>query len=139
VWLMKFLQCPSVLKPGETPPLPSSSTSAPQPKATASPGATPSASPTSNTASANGNDQSNGRLLPQWGANRNGVRPYLQVHMPTFNFSPNELRTLVRFFMAVSSQTEPYIKEPMTPLTESERSIARNIFVSVTPCLKCHI
>src|SRR5947207_1440916 len=59
--------------------------------------------------------------------------------MPTFNFSPNELRMLVRFFMAVSSQNDPYIKEPMTPLTESERSIARNIFVSGTPCLKCHI
>jgi len=78
-------------------------------------------------------------LLPQWGANRNGVRPYIQVHMPTFNFSPNELRVLVRFFVAVSSQNEPYIKEPMTPLTESEKSIARNIFVSGTPCLKCHI
>jgi hypothetical protein len=41
--------------------------------------------------------------------------------------------------MAVSSQNEPYIKEPMTPLTEAEKSIARNIFVSGTPCLKCHI
>src|SRR5574341_542035 len=85
------------------------------------------------------NDMTGGRLLAQPGANRNGVRPYLQVHMPTFNFSPNELRILVRFFIAVSSQNDPYIKEPMLPLTESERSIARNIFVSGTPCLKCHI
>jgi len=61
------------------------------------------------------------------------------VHMPTFNFSPNELRILVRFFVAVSSQNDPYIKEPMLPLTEAEKSIARNIFVSGTPCLKCHI
>src|SRR5262249_7109091 len=30
-------------------------------------------------------------------------------------------------------------KEPLKPLTESEKSIARNIFVSGTPCLKCHI
>ena len=98
-----------------------------------------SASSTTNAATSNANDQSNGRLLPQWGANRNGVRPYLQVHMPTFNFSPNELRMLVRFFMAVSSQNDPYIKEPMQPMTEAERSIARNMFVSGTPCLKCHI
>jgi hypothetical protein len=77
--------------------------------------------------------------MPQPGANRNGVRPYLQVHMPTFNFSPNELRILVRFFMAVSSQNDPYIKEPLDPMTDEERSIARNIFVSGTPCLKCHI
>jgi len=27
----------------------------------------------------------------------------------------------------------------MEPMTEAERSIARNIFVSGTPCLKCHI
>src|SRR5438552_17999166 len=27
----------------------------------------------------------------------------------------------------------------MVPMTESEKSIARNIFISGTPCLKCHI
>ena len=36
--------------------------------------------------------------------NRNGVRPYLQVRMPTFSFSDNELRKLVRFFQALSQQ-----------------------------------
>ena len=34
--------------------------------------------------------------------NRNGVRPYLAVRMPTFSFSDNELRKLVRFFQALS-------------------------------------
>ncbi|MGZ8844395.1 MAG: c-type cytochrome, partial [Pyrinomonadaceae bacterium] len=135
-WLMKFLKDPSLMQAGEKPSTPSSAPARPasSPAASASPGAGPRI-----TTAASANDQSNGRLLAQWGANRNGVRPYIQVHMPTFNFSPNELRVLVRFFMAVSSQNEPYIKEPMTPLTESEKSIARNIFVSGTPCLKCHI
>jgi hypothetical protein len=59
--------------------------------------------------------------------------------MPTFNFSPNELQTLVRFFMAMSGQQEPYIKEPMQPLTEQEKLVARQMFTSGTPCLKCHI
>jgi hypothetical protein len=59
--------------------------------------------------------------------------------MPTFNFSPNELQTLVRFFMAMSGQQEPYIKEPMAPLTDQERLVARQMFTSGTPCLKCHI
>ena len=136
-WLMKFLKDPSLMQPNEKPLLPSSSAAAPAPKASPSASASPSAPPTAT--ATNANDMTNGRLLPQWGLNRNGVRPYIQVHMPTFNFSPNELRVLVRFFMAVSSQNEPYIKEPMRPLTESERSIARNIFVSGTPCLKCHI
>lgn len=134
-WLMRFLKDPSLMQSGEKPSTPSSTAAAPKssPSASASPAAKPAA------AASNANDQSNGRLQPQWGANRNGIRPYIQVHMPTFNFSPNELRMLVRFFMAVSSQNDPYIKEPMVPLTESEKSIARSIFVSGTPCLKCHI
>ena len=59
--------------------------------------------------------------------------------MPTFNFSPNELQTLVRFFMALSGQQEPYIREPLQPLTEQEKLVARQMFTSGTPCLKCHI
>ena len=59
--------------------------------------------------------------------------------MPTFNFSPNELQALVRFFMAVSSQQQPYIKENLEPLTAQEQLLARQIFVSGTPCLKCHL
>jgi hypothetical protein len=77
---------------------------------------------------------------PQPGANRNGVRTYLRVRMPTFTFSPNELRTLIRFFMAVSSQSEPYIKPQTQPLTDQERNLARALFTSQqAPCLKCHL
>jgi cytochrome c2 len=135
-WLMKFLKDPSLMQAGEKPAEPVSASAAPK----SSPSSSPAAAGEGNKpASVNTNDQSAGRLMSQPGANRNGVRPYLQVHMPTFNFSPNELRVLVRFFMAVSSQNEPYIREPLDPMTESEKSIARNIFVSGTPCLKCHI
>jgi mono/diheme cytochrome c family protein len=81
-----------------------------------------------------------GKLKPQPGLDRNGVRPYLKARMPTFSFSPNELRTLVRFFMAVSAQQEPYIKEELPPLSEQERMLARQLFTSQgAPCLKCHI
>jgi hypothetical protein len=59
--------------------------------------------------------------------------------MPTFSFSPNELQILVRFFMALSGQQEPYIKEKLEPLTEQEKLVARQMFTSGTPCLKCHI
>ncbi|MFY9621459.1 MAG: hypothetical protein WAQ99_16730 [Pyrinomonadaceae bacterium] len=135
-WLMRFLKDPSMLREGERPAQPASAPTAPTARPSASPAASGSPSPS---AAANATDQRNGRLIAQPGANRNGVRPYVQVHMPTFNFSPNELRTLVRFFIAVSSQNDPYIKEPMLPLTEAERTIARDMFVSGTPCLKCHI
>ena len=41
--------------------------------------------------------------------------------------------------MALSGQQEPYIKEPLQPLTEQEKLVARQMFTSGTPCLKCHI
>ena len=54
-------------------------------------------------------------------------------------FSPNELQVLVRFFMAMSGQQDPYIKEPLEPLTDQEKLTARQMFTSGTPCLKCHV
>ncbi|HEX7177028.1 MAG TPA: c-type cytochrome, partial [Pyrinomonadaceae bacterium] len=79
-------------------------------------------------------------LPPQPGENINGLRRNLAPRMPTFNFSPNELRILVRFFMAYASQQEPYIKERIEPLTPEETSVARAFFSSGTqPCLSCHL
>jgi cytochrome c551/c552 len=80
------------------------------------------------------------QLKPQPGRNENGVRKYLHVRMPTFNFSPNELRILQRFFLAVSAQQEPYIREQDPPLDPGEMALARALFTSqAAPCLKCHI
>jgi cytochrome c551/c552 len=71
--------------------------------------------------------------------NRNGVRPYLQVRMPTFSFSDHELRALVRFFQALSQQPLPYIPEQIPTLTAKENDMARSLFSSTAaPCLKCH-
>jgi cytochrome c551/c552 len=71
--------------------------------------------------------------------NRNGVRPYLKVRMPTFSFSDNELRKLVRFFQALSQQPIPYIPEEVPTLTAKENDMARSLFSSsAAPCLKCH-
>ena len=71
--------------------------------------------------------------------NRDGVRPYLKVRMPTFFFSDNELRKLVRFFEALSQQPLPYIPEQVPVLTAKETDMARSLFSSTAaPCLKCH-
>jgi mono/diheme cytochrome c family protein len=92
------------------------------------------------------------RVDPQWllrflsnpslsdtDTNRNGVRSYLQVRMPTFSFSENELGKLVRFFEALSRQPFPYIPEPDTTLSAKEMDMARSLFSSTAaPCLKCH-
>ncbi|HKV61388.1 MAG TPA: c-type cytochrome [Candidatus Acidoferrum sp.] len=71
--------------------------------------------------------------------NRNGVRSYLQVRMPTFSFSENELGKLVRFFQALSRQPFPYIPDDVPVLTAKETEMARSLFSSTAaPCLKCH-
>jgi hypothetical protein len=71
--------------------------------------------------------------------NRNGVRAYLQVRMPTFSFSENELGKLVRFFQALARQPFPYIPDHAPALTAKETDMARSLFSSpAAPCLKCH-
>jgi cytochrome c551/c552 len=72
--------------------------------------------------------------------NRNGVRQYLQVRMPTFSLSDDEIRTLVLFFKAMSSQPEQFIPPKVQPLTDTEKAMARSLFTSpAAPCLKCHM
>ena len=92
------------------------------------------------------------RLNPDWLAqflanpalsesnlNRNGVRTYLRARMPTFNFSPGEIRKLVRFFQASSSQPLPYVPPKIEPLSDRERTLARQLFTHpAAPCLRCH-
>jgi cytochrome c2 len=136
-WLLKFLHDPSLS--GEKTPAEQAAisnaeqavktpTNAPANSAATPEPAKPTVTPTTG-----------GHLKAQPGLDRNGVRPYLKFRMPTFNFSPNELQVLVRFFMAMSGQQEPYIKEPLQPLSEQEKLVARQMFTSGTPCLKCHI
>jgi len=60
--------------------------------------------------------------------------------MPTFDFSPNEIRILVRFFAALAAQDAPYLPTKLDPVDERERQLARELFSSTgAPCLKCHL
>jgi len=71
--------------------------------------------------------------------NRNGVRNYLEARMPTFFLSDDEIRKLVAFFEAESSQPQHFIPPKLAPLTPQEREIARAVFTSpAAPCFKCH-
>ncbi|HEU4433649.1 MAG TPA: hypothetical protein VFR51_09645, partial [Pyrinomonadaceae bacterium] len=142
-WLLKFLHDPSLS--GEKTPAQQqqiNALTAQVQQATGQAGAQPAASPPASTTTGSTNAPAAAqamRFRAQPGLDRNGVRPYLHFRMPTFNFSPNELQILVRFFMAMSGQQDPYIKEPMLPLSEQERITARQMMTSGTPCLKCHI
>jgi cytochrome c2 len=165
-WLLGFLHDPSLSdqqknkqEPGSNPT--TGATQASGNAATANQKTQPTQANPANTNGAQGNNQSGAtvgsgnegsnnatqispqaavQFIQQPGADHNGVRLYLKARMPTFNFSPNELRLLVRFFMAVSAQQEPYIREPLEPLSDQERNLARSLFTSEgAPCLKCHI
>jgi cytochrome c1 len=82
----------------------------------------------------------NNPALSDTDTNRDSVRQYLKARMPTFSFSDGEIRKLVRFFEAMSSQAEPFIQTKTEPLTDSERTMARQLFTSEgAPCLKCHM
>ena len=70
---------------------------------------------------------------------RNGVRPYLDVRMPTFHLSDGEVGVLVRFFAALSKQPVPYLPQRLEPLSGHETRLARELFTSnAAPCLRCH-
>ena len=82
----------------------------------------------------------NNPSLSDTDTNRDGVRQYLHARMPTFSFSNGEIRKLVRFFEALSAQREPFITQKLDPLTDQERTMARQLFSSEgAPCLKCHM
>jgi cytochrome c2 len=82
----------------------------------------------------------NNPSLSDTDTNRDGVRQYLRIRMPTFSFSEGELRKLVRFFAALSSQAEPFIPEKVEAISDQERTMARQLFTSEgAPCLKCHM
>ena len=51
-------------------------------------------------------------------------------NMPTFSLSDNELRKLVRFFVALQQQPLPYIPEQVPMLTAKENDMARSLFSS---------
>jgi cytochrome c551/c552 len=71
--------------------------------------------------------------------NKNGVRSYLELRMPTFFLSDDEIQKLTLFFGALSSQSEPFIPEKRAPLTTAETELARDLFTNpAAPCLKCH-
>jgi hypothetical protein len=85
------------------------------------------------------NEPARSAVADQKDNNRNGVRSYLQVRMPTFSFSENELGKLVRFFQSLSRQPLPYVPEGAPTLSANETEMARSLFSSTAaPCLKCH-
>jgi cytochrome c2 len=72
------------------------------------------------------------------GSDPKAVRDHLSTRMPTFMFSESEIRTLVRFFDALSNQPPVYQPPQLEPLSDVERKAADRIWQK-GPCLQCHV
>jgi len=69
---------------------------------------------------------------------RNAARAYLDIRMPTYQVSEEEIGKLVRFLNALSKQPSPYPFEKLSPLNDDELADARAIF-RAAKCLSCHV
>ncbi|MCP3984220.1 MAG: hypothetical protein GY723_07510, partial [bacterium] len=69
---------------------------------------------------------------------RNGVRMHLDIRMPTYSVSEEEIGALVRLLNALSKQPSPYPVEKLTPLGKDELADARALF-QAAKCSSCHV
>ena len=64
------------------------------------------------------------------------VRPWLQVRMPTFGFTEEEVNSITRYFAAQDGVPYPY--EPQPVVQASAVAVGRNLFEK-WQCVKCHV
>ncbi len=72
------------------------------------------------------------------GKDPKSLRDHLTTRMPTFMFTENEIRKLVRFFDAMAKQPPVYQPAQLEPLTATERAAADQIWTKAN-CLQCHV
>ncbi len=64
------------------------------------------------------------------------IRPWLEIRMPTFDFSEEELNTVTRYFAAQDKVAYPY--EPKPTIDASVVAAGKNLFEK-WQCVKCHV
>ena len=66
----------------------------------------------------------------------NHVRPWLQVRMPTFEFTEQELNTITQYFAAQDKVPYPY--DPQPAIEPATVAVGKNLFEK-WQCVKCHV
>ena len=69
------------------------------------------------------------------------IRPWLDVHMPTFGFNDEELNTLTQYFSAVDAAAYPF-DQKFTLVHEYPRdmvSVGRGLAEGQLQCFRCHV
>jgi cbb3-type cytochrome oxidase cytochrome c subunit/cytochrome c2 len=65
------------------------------------------------------------------------IRPQLQVRMPTFNFTDEEINTLIRYFQLKDEQTLVY-EDPHSASKSSSSAKAGDVIQDLGACNNCH-
>jgi cytochrome c2 len=64
------------------------------------------------------------------------IRPWLQVHMPTFGFTDAQLNDLTKYFAALSKASYPFMLDSAAP--DPTSLAAGRIVFEMYQCAKCH-
>jgi mono/diheme cytochrome c family protein len=64
------------------------------------------------------------------------IRPWLEVHMPTFGFTDQDLNDLTRYFAALDRATYPFLTEQYA--TDASRWAAGRKVFELLKCKQCH-
>jgi cytochrome c2 len=64
------------------------------------------------------------------------IRPWLQIRMPTFGFTEEEVNTITRYFAAMDKVPYPY--EPKPVLEPTQVAAGKDLFAK-WQCIKCHV
>lgn len=65
------------------------------------------------------------------------IRPWIQVHMPTFHFSDEDAVTIGRYFAALEDAHYPFVS-PEAPVPDTQLAEGKKWFTAFR-CLQCHI
>ena len=66
----------------------------------------------------------------------NKIRPWLQIRMPTFEFTEEELNTVTKYFASLDKVPYPY--EPKLTITAEQQNVGKDLFTK-WQCAKCHV
>ncbi|HXH05822.1 MAG TPA: c-type cytochrome [Vicinamibacterales bacterium] len=65
------------------------------------------------------------------------IRPWLEVRMPTFDLTDDELNTVIRYFGAVSNTMRPFVRPAVVQASDLTRT-GRELF-ELLKCQQCHV
>ncbi|MBI2896735.1 MAG: c-type cytochrome [Deltaproteobacteria bacterium] len=66
------------------------------------------------------------------------IRPWIDVRMPTFNFTNEQATAVARYFAALDGQEFPYQRQPSEPMAPERWDQANRLFAQLQ-CQSCHV